>query len=332
MEYFFTRRTDGEVTFKFTSDYSGEKCLACGGGYLVSIENISNFDTVGYQYRVYNPNGSINGTFTSEMNYDERVHYVGRGVFRVGEGYYCAKSATWIEEIPYSFSSITSGFYDDKKIIGKIYTEEEQGEIITLSETGELQILQLDGVSNNYRISQIVDNICLIHDISNGNLSTYNIVTGERWFLDQNYYSKLSHDFEMNTPTGGRIAISMEGADGNTYSAVFDTKFNLISDIQLGKFGIAAEDRFVVWGSPYGNAVYDLNGNYLFSITDMEFRPYIVKFAPYDYQNTSVGYSCGMLIVQGNYLSNQNQIRFIDMNGNWALNDISLKNTKTLTK
>lgn len=136
----------------------------------------------------------------------------------------------------------------------------------------------------------------------------------------------------MNTPTGGRIAISMEGADGNTYSAVFDTKFNLISDIQLGKFGIAAEDRFVVWGSPYGNAVYDLNGNYLFSITDMEFRPYIVKFAPYEYQDTSVGYSCGMLIVQGNYLSNQSKIRFIDMNGNWALNKISFNNTKTLIK
>ncbi|MGN0385188.1 MAG: hypothetical protein ACI4EX_04835 [Lachnospiraceae bacterium] len=316
---YYTVNLNGDITSMFESDFDKERYVACGGGYLISMKNVSDFNTVGYLYTVYNPDGSINGNFTLQEDYHDLFSYLGNGVFRVIDSFYCAKSSKWIESIPYKYddSYTMSGFRNGRKVLGALYSGDNgrNGGVLILTENGDLQVAYLDGLSSWSTISSIENDFCLIHDKGNSRIISFNVATGEYYVLDDSYYDRVTDNIRVAAPCGGRIAIPMKGADGNIYSAIFDTKFNLIADIQLGDFGGPSDGRFV---SAMESAVFDLNGNFLFSIAEKGYNMY-------PNNSRSDLYSCGALYVGEGTFSKPT---FIDINGNPLFDNISTKSTK----
>lgn len=319
----YTININGEIVSQFASENNVEQMIAYGGGYIMTKEDISNFDSVGYKYRVYNPDGSLNGSFVMDDDFSS-ARYMNKGVFRMQGGYYCAKSAVWIESVPYSFDDISSEFDGDKVVLGHTYGSNGEGcSILTLSANGVIEEVFPEELSNSCSISELADDYCVIYDEGNRKIFSFNVETGASYVLDEAYYNKLADDAKPEAPVDGRIAIPMEGADGKIYSAIFDTKFNLVAKEQLGDFGGASEGRFVAAVDSIFGEVYDTNGNFLFSISDMGYEAYVAN-------KRNEYFSCGALLVKKKGLVG-NHYQFIDTDGNLLFEDINFKNVKTLS-
>lgn len=305
---YYTINKNGELVSQFTSDYDGEKVIAFGGGYILTRENVSNFDSVGYQYRAYNADGSLNGSFF--LDNDCTASYLGNGVFRIAEGYYCAKGAAWVANIPYRYYTDdvqTFEFDGDKIIIGTMSADDEEGKcgLLILSAEGKLEMVFPDKMSSWSSVSALADGFCVIYDKGNSRIISFNTLTGKSYTLDEAYYKKLSDNAKPETPKDGRIAIPMNGADGKIYSAIFDTEFNLVAETQLGEFCGASDGRIVAYAENGSAQVYNKNGEFVFSISDMGYEAYFGS-------TRNQYYSCGALLVQAR---NSNRCQFIDAEG-----------------
>ena len=333
---YYTIDKSGEIVSRFTSDISGERVISYGGGFILTEENVSDFDSAGYQYRVYNVDGSVNGSFI--LNDSCSANYLGNGVFQVSKGYYCAKGTVWIPEIPYDcYPHLVNAleFDGDNIIIGTTASNETRiPGILVLSAYGKIWQYYPDGMSIWSTVSALSDGVCVIYN-NDGEIISYNILTGRSSFLGEEYWKRRLEDSKPQTPKNGRIPVSMKGADGKTYSAIFDTEFNLIADTQLGNFCGASDGRFVTYirdsdNVVYSNSklfitrdlaeVYNSDGEFVFSISDRGFSTNL--------GNTRIeNYSCGALLVVE---ADSYHRYYIDTDGKLLFDHVKFDNVKCI--
>lgn len=309
----------GNVVSYVESDPYAEQVVIAGGGYTITKDNISNFDTVGYQYTVYNADGSINGVFVTETD-SEMALYIGKGVFFVNNGIYCAKVGKRIENICGSYRR-TYNFNGEQVFITTAYDEEHENDcIMTVREDGVIKKAVSDQFSNNINVSDIAGDFCVILDLSYDKIFSFNVNTGDIYELDASYYERIPSwvwDNDPPTPNDERIVISLEGADGNSYSAIFDVYFNLIEGPVLGSFGSPRDGRIIasVYRDCMKDEVYDKNGKFVYSISDL------------NYSRKGTGYSCGAIAV----CNEMNEYVYLDTNGNLLFKSLNFDNMKLVT-
>lgn len=312
--------TNCNVVSNFQSDYEGEAQISKGGGFFVTKENVSDFNSVGYRYTVYNSDNSVNGTFTIEDDWD--AEYVGCGIFKIGDGFYCAKGHTWVvvdDFWSYNGYSAENG----KVVLGTLSpSDADEWGLAVLSETGDLKKVYSQEFSGSMRKSNIANDFCVVYDQSSSSrIFSINTATGDVYFLDSAISEKVP-DWAWNTdpsaPTENRIIIPVVGADGETYSYIFDTKFTLIAGPLLGSFDHISEGKMcaVVNRNRMVDEVYDCNGNFIFSVSDLNC----------EYKDA---YSCGALPVRsGNKLNLANA--FLDDKGNFLFENLNFQGSKTM--
>ena len=305
------------VVGRMQYSYGEEDVVSFGGGYTVIKRDISNFDTVGYEYTIYNVDGSVNGSFVTERERD--VNYLGKGVFATSEGIYCAKGSRWIADLSISsFHPYT--FENEQSVITTTYDSENgYGGIILLSMQGKVSTVYSESLSNNIVVSNVVDNVCVIFDLSYDKIYSFNVISGEIYELPETYYGKIPSWVWNNkppVPNDGRIVIQLNGADGESYSAIFDTQFNLIAGPVLGSFGNSYEGyiRAAVNRDMLESEVYDKNGNFVYSISELNYSTYGEE------------YSCGAIAVR----NGRNEYAFLDENGNYLFDCINLDGMKII--
>lgn len=324
-DYLYTLDKNGTITSQISRvDANGNRIdYAYGGGYIMTKVNVSNFDTVGYQYTVYNPDGSVNGTF--QTSDEGECTYIGSGIFRVkmgtNYGYYCAKANKWLlDDRLNGFGSTDYTTEDGKVIIGTYWDNATDEEVVlVLTENGDLREYR-SSVFWRGRISNIADNCCVVSHHSH-ELYVYHFDTQAVYELDESYRDKVPEYFwsnDVDTPTDGRVVVPAKGADGNNYSYVFDTQFHLINGPIQGNCGASSEGMIYgfILTTPNDEFVADQNGNYLFSVTEKNLRH--VEGVNYHY------YSSGVLLLQ----NNKRDYVALDTKGNVLFDKLNLTNAK----
>lgn len=331
--------TDCNVVSSYSPELIGGAEICEGGGYLVAYENVSTFDKACFQFTVYNPDGSKNGSFTTEQRPDE-VRYLGSCIFGlIGGGwasFYCAKSSTLVEDeeiinnnsklflsgLPYSVNGyVKLGFFMNP-------TTWECGMAI-LSETGELKkIYNSDFLiygdpsffedPDAFRVTDVQNGICFYLNKYENKLFSVNVATGAVTLLDSSITENAKNIYY---PDEGLIVALAEGADGRTYCHLFDTQFNQIGEPFVGRFKSASDGKILVevdGETGLEHHVYDYNGNFLFSLANIAGQ----KTSP-----ESVNYfSCGMIPVHVDGKGKS----YIDANGSFPFDTLTFNGTKDL--
>lgn len=322
-DVFFTIDRLGNVVNRIESNPLGEQVVIYGGGYTVTKQNVSNFDAVGYQYTVYNVDGSVNGTFITETDgtslLGEKVLYIGKGVFFINDGIYCAKVGKRIDNL-YGDYTKKYNFVGDRVFVTTAYDDERGNScIITLTEDGVVEKVGSDLFSNNIIVSDIINNVCVVFDLGNDRIYSFNVATNDIYELDASYYDNIPSWLWNNAPPAPhneRIVIQLEGADGNAYSAIFDVFFNLIEGPILGSFSEPSEGLITaaVYRDSLKDEVYDKDGNFVYSISDL------------NYSRKGSNYSCGAIAVC-NWM---NEYVYLDTNGNLLFNSLNFDRMKLI--
>lgn len=316
---------EGNIVRQFNVDEGTEVILA-KGGYVATKTDMSGFDAVGYQYTIYNPDGSVLTEFSEES--EHIVAYYGKGVFSVdSKGYYCSQSGSWVEEEVY-----LPVFCDDTAVIATTYYEVDDslygdrfGGIVTLSTTGETNTIFSKYIGNNISPSVIVDDICVLYDFwSDSDLTALNISTLEEYPLPEEYASKMwDMEEEIYSPYDNRIVVHMKGADGNGYVCVFDTQMNLVFGPVQGFANAYSDGRMVLESSDDDDTlVYDTEGNIIFSLAEKGYM--LTDFPAYG------RYSDGALFVHELLTSPSQDYAYLDTDGNRLFEQINLDNVKTI--
>lgn len=287
------------------------------GGYVVTEQETSGFDSVGYVYTIYGPDGTVLEQFTNEKELDyDQITYGGKGVLKFDNiGYFCAQSNTWVDGA-YSLPV----FHDDISVIATTYRDVNGdlfGGIATLSTTGETNVIYSDYSSHWFTPSVIVDNTCVLYDYAgyDAQLIAMDLSTMEEYPLAEEYYTKLWDDLdeEIYNPFDGRIVVHMEGADGNGYVGVFDTKMNLLFGPIEGYAKAYSSGRLVLNTADTGTVVYDTDGNIVYSITEK------------GYKETVERYACGALLV----FDRDGNATYLDTEGNPLFEAVNFENVIT---
>lgn len=301
-------RKFGSSGYDITTNEYGEIYVLMMSGYAVSVKNLSNFDGVGYEYTIYNQDGSI----LEQFNYDEpdltEVTYCGQGVFQFDNiGYYFAKSKTWKENM----GSITPNFINsDIAVIDTSYSEE--GDIKKVG----IWLMTSDGVTYKYTSeyltdwaiepSRVADNVCVVYDRNSESLVSLNISERKSYKLDERYSEKMQGaSTRIYKYSDGRIVVNLLGADKGFYVAVFDAHMNLVFGPIKGEANTSYSDGRLVLDS---GVVYDVDGNIVFSLSDK------------GYEMWSNQYSDGVLIVtdkanrEYKYLNTEGKLLFEKIN------------------
>jgi len=303
--------TKGNVTKEYSTTGSELEQLA---GYTVTVEELSNFDSVGYRYLIYSPDGSILDEFEHEDKLDsDQVTYCGKGVFKFsGIGYFCASNNTWtdwedgIPEFYDDIAVVSSTYYD---VDDSLYSDRFAG-LVMLSSTGEKSTVYSKYMPDAEG-SVIIDDICVLY--SGTELSAINLSTGEEFLLSEEYSSKIRDDLEVDefSPYDGRIVVCMVGADQKGYIGVFDTQMNLLFGPIQGYAKAYSNERLVV-STPDGYCVYNLDGNLVYSLEDKGLI-------------STEQYSSGVLMAwTRNYEST-----YLDTEGNYLFDSLDSSNATT---
>lgn len=308
--------TMGNITWTYgwndSTSYmdTGEMVLSHVDGYVISQKDVSGFDTVGYEYTIYDHDGSIMEKFQSGGKI--YVSPCGQGVFRFeGKGYFCARSGMWVDD------KITSDCYwnvstfksddDEALIIGKIESGDTIGFVLLYS-NGTTKTVYFDWSSFSpfgYEYSPVIDGVAIFS--YSDTCFALNFETGKVFELNEDYAEKKMGSWQL-IPGNNRVIIPLKGADKSEYVGFFDTEMNLVygpvsSTSQSLTF---SDSRIIFTGFGRTNKiVYDTNGNVIYSLTE---QGYDNRDRPYDKENQ---YSCGFLLA---YDNDHNPI-FLDVNG-----------------
>lgn len=315
---------EGNIVRQFNVDEGTEVILA-KGGYVATKTDMSGFDAVGYQYTIYNPDGSVLTEFSEK--FDHRVTYCGKGIFAVSNiGYYCSESDSWIEadvdddEIPEYYENLGVVF-----VVGQ-NGGHEIGGIVTLTPEGEENTVYSNYFDTWLSASTIVDDICVLYEYDSPYMTALNLATLEEYPIPEEYGSALlvkALNSEVVSPYDGRIVARMEGADGDFYSAVFDTQMNLVFGPVQGFAKAYSDGRMVLDSSDDDDTlVYDTEGNIIFSLAEKGYM--LTDFPAYG------RYSDGALFVHELLTSPSQDYAYLDTDGNRLFEQINLDNVKTI--
>lgn len=306
----------GDVVRQYSS--SEEEIIEARGGYVVTRTDVSGFDAVGYHYTIYNPDGSILEEFDHED--DESCMYCGHGVFWFCDiGYYCAQNDSWNENV-----DIAPSYYDDIAAISYVSGDNHTGGMVMMTPLGEETLVHSNYLSEWMTATPVINNVCVLYERNSPYITALNLATMEEYPIPEEYGDALITDVldsELLSPYDNRIVARMEGADGDIYTAVFDTQMNLIIEPVRG-FAKAYSDGRMVLDYDDDTAVYDTDGNIIFTLSEKGYM--MTDFPLYG------RYSNGALYVHEQITGPEHDYAYLDTDGNLLFEDINLDNVKTI--
>lgn len=289
----------------------GAMLWAQGGGCVITVKNISGFDTAGYQYTIYGPNGEVLDQVSSESSW--YIRYWGKGVFFVdGIGYYCSRTNKWVYQQAYIPTDVEDSPFDRYQVEALVMDTNDEGStrVFTLlypDGTVRRETFDWSRYAEKYgpiSTSPVVDGVSVLHLYQKALGGGYSCVsvnfnTGETFELEESYAGRMDCFDNDNrciadlTPADGRVIVPLRGADGAGYMGIFDTQMKLAaepvpSDSTLLRF---SNGKVIVEqsGAVPVLLVCDTRGEVLYDLTELGFR----NSRGYDTQ--ALPYSCGLL-------------------------------------
>lgn len=250
--------TLGDIVSKYMLDKENS-VKVFGEGYVCTEKYTSGFEDTHYTYTIYDPEGKKLQEFEYGSEPLSGAGYFGKGVFgfslqnengEVIQKFYCADSDKWVD----SAIGDNIWFYDDIAVVGIGYYDPD--------ETGYRARLRLMDISGNF--TEVPLSGELGWDLSNSSvyvsegycilecgsyLVSYNLSTKEFKKMDNEYADNLQADRLPDTLIlqNGRIALPLEGSDGENYVAVFDKDWKPLCEPIMVEFGFSlSEDRLIV--------------------------------------------------------------------------------------
>lgn len=268
--------TGGNITAHYLLD-DNSRILSYGDGYVFMEKYDADFYSAGYTYTIFSPEGNVLQTIETEdeMSQLEYLRYIGKGVFStIDHVFFSEKNMTKI--MPTGFWYNKSYFYEDKAVVGTAICQpnDENGgcsrQIVLMDTEGELEYVDLaPGWEGFISTLALKDNLCFVGNEAGSNAAVYNFDDQSFKIIEQEFGSKIVYPKTPLLFEDGKIALKLEGSDGNYYVAVFDQDLNLLVEpIKASDFAFS-EDRLIINDDVNEKAlVYDGNGNLLFSVSD----------------------------------------------------------------
>lgn len=342
---------DGTVVSSHTLNDT-TKVKACGDGYVLIEEHYSDFDSNGYIYTIYSPQGEALKTIEAEEE-STFTRYLGKGVF-LCNGYMHFLSSG--KEIPFNGDGHNVHFYEDMAPIGIEYADFDKdgyrGVLVFTDATGEIGNIKLYpeyGWDWDEDTLAIKNNKLVLYDFGAG-LSTYNFEDGSFVSMSEDSAGKVVWG-DIVSPLyfddSERIALTLQGSDGNYYVALFDSAWNMVTEpIQVRSnqnfvrgYGYAdsgyvlSEGRFIV--STVGISenpktfVYDENENLIYELYEKGFcgiSPYsdgVACVSSWEYYKKT-GYSVNLVMDGFMDLSSDESPKYLDLEGNLLFEEINM--------
>ncbi len=254
-----------------------------GEGYVVTQKYKSGFDAVEYVYHIYGEDGKEQSTYSSGSDRLYNMYYARDGIFLFMNNHqledqntygssvscadiYCAQSNTWLKDQAVSYTG--SGIPDYRSRDGLLMfrgshrngsQNTHPGEFAYLDAKGKVEIIT---VPEEYGTSPAyighADGIMLFQGaVDNTRIFFRYDVKAGTW---AKYEGKYADKVGSTAVTGeGYVAISLQGADGKTYSMLLDGDMKDLLDAP-------------VLGTPYGVA-----GDVLYTMDSSTVRTYSKK-------------------------------------------------------
>lgn len=265
--------SDGNVTT--FGDEDGVLVVAYGGGYVVLERHEEVFDTDAYTYEIRDAHGDLVETLnTEDYAAFSGSWYCGQGVFGFqvypNAGcptcFFCCSTGTLVEEPASMEVEFAQG--SDTAVIGV-----EDNELVLLSSTGETFTKPLPDGMRRVTASPVSEGICVLY--ADGGIYAYSLNDGACTQLSDEYAQRVTSDNAVFYD--GRCVLSAKGDDGEFYTLIFDTQWNLITEplpVMCNEYARYSDDLFSVQYDGTDNSgeesdtfeVYDLEGNVVFTL------------------------------------------------------------------
>lgn len=258
----------GEIVASYSKD-ENKNVRAYGDGYVLMEEHYADFDSNGYVYTIYSPNGDVIQTIDTD-NYSNFVRYLGKGVFLCNGNLYFSKNGA-IMDVNDDSDYHQYYFYEDTAAFGIDYYEPDidggRGKLKLITSDGRKKEVELGaeyGWIWDDDVLAVKNGICIIYDYEN-TLIAYNLNDGSFKTMPEEYSNKIdwesinSHLFFDST---GRIALPAKGSDDNYYVLLFDTDWNMIGNPIQIMYPVSSTEGFA-----FHYQCYDYSENRLITTT-----------------------------------------------------------------
>ena len=293
--------TEGDILSSYALD-ENNVFMAYGDGYTVIESYSGGFDSSEYIYNIYDPYGNVIDNLSNEGKQYASVNYCGNGsfAFRISDDEYFYYFAATQQSI---FSEHKTLFYDDMAIeeIYEVFDEFSNyfGTYIRFFDTNgecfERAVEPSDILDGNYqsiidRLGEftyndtigtaiVKDGICILNYASYNSdfyynrdfILSYDIENDSLYSLDEAYSDKLITDLmpDETVLNSNRLALPLQGDDGELYVAVFDEHLNIILEpTRMDSYRPYADGRMIITLDD-ATYVYDENGNIVFTNSDV---------------------------------------------------------------
>ena len=269
---------------------------AYGDGYVLTEVHDSDFDSNGYIYTIYSPTGETIKTIET-TDYSNFVRYLGKGVFLCNGMMYFVESD---KELNVGTESDFHDIYfrENKVVLGIDYYDPDidgyRGKLKILDLDGQIEEIELYpeyGWDWDGSVLAIKNNLCILYsyDYYESTLITYNLTDKSFAIMPEDSANKVVWD-DIHSPLlfddSGKIALTMQGSDGNYYVGIFDTEWTMSADpIQVRSnsnfvrgFGYSdsgytfSDNRLIISNIGISEnpetCVYDGNGNLIYKLDE----------------------------------------------------------------
>lgn len=279
-----------DKTGKVVSEF--QNAVSWGGGYVVTADYNSSFDSTSYTYHIFSDDGTEVTSFESEGSYGE-INYCGEGIFSFGDVSQRLSGNTY-HEISFLYNAASNKRLDVEYTGSPWFNSKTKKSFYDCSSDDDfsyIRTINTDGAIEEYKISEtdldghldsvwLVGDICTVYVKYDSNLDarlfTYNISSGELHELDRRYADAAStYDYEYLDDVHAsedRCVIKMQGADGDSYIGIFDTALNPIVEPfkayehTSSGLGYSGGGRLILDASGSSSVdVYDLDGKLVYS-------------------------------------------------------------------
>lgn len=267
-----------------------DNVIAYGGGYVVTEEYQEGFEDVSNTYSFFKADGTELYSFEKAGNEGFDIHYLGKGTFGIGQDFdsMSGSSRFYIDAIYNAETNMyvsidghietSASFIDSERALLSTGIVGNDLVVYLLSTNGdvdEIRVGSRDALGNNIRMAVLSENICTIR--TSNCLLSYNLTNGEINVLGEQYSNAIDWSQSVSTFQfhDDRCAILLEGADGNTYLGIFDSRWNPVCDPikvdeKVSPDSNYSDEKIVITGQIGSYAdVYNIDGQLVYSI-DME--------------------------------------------------------------
>ena len=244
---------------------------AYGGGYVMTWEEKTGFDTSGYLYHVFDAAGKEISSLTPTPPYErEDVIYMGEGAFAIGHmNIYLAKQDQWLPDIEMSHTlddGVVSLRFQDGLLV--YYCDPDEGRFSYIDDKGSIQTVSVPeeyiqypsyfgatrGILMFQNFNTLDDKyVFCVYDTKSGQFKQYQGIYADRLEDTRSGYWPVCGE--------GYFAIALRGADGQVYTVLLNENLEELCEPVPGvPYAIQGDCLYTMKD---GLTTYDLNGTEL---------------------------------------------------------------------